>query len=513
MSGGTHHTLNLRPRFNTHRIIALLSVAGVVGGVSLGAFFAGKSYTEATSADLYPQHCSGTWQFSWKAEGIPDLADSADVSTIDIASSSVLSLSSAELICADFVGKVPPDMQAKNATLRIAMRVDVDAPGDTLIGSPSSALESVSSASTTDVSSINDISTSTDPELSISQATTTSEQSTTTQVTTNVSENNSSTIPMTVEGSSTTDSNAYETNSPATSSSGVIADVLSFLNPARVWRLAANVIDSVSIEAPKPIVEVSYTFGDGNWQTVGAVSQDNWRNAVFDIPVQGIQNLNVLAGLQIKISAAKDFDQAAHVYVDGMRLSIVHEEKSPELEEEPPVAKAIDTYSIDGSIGFSVRSALVGGDVLTLSEMKPRSYVAIYRLDDGSTPSGTSYLYGSQVGDNGKVEIPADTLDFGRQLLINTSDPRACASMEIDECRAQKSGVGEATVGVIIKSSFIANASEVHTPSSVSATSSEVTEEDPILETLIISSTTPTTSIGSEDGSSSTTESVFNTLR
>ncbi len=81
----------------------------------------------------------------------------------------------------------------------------------------------------------------------------------------------------------------------------------------------------VTPEAPvmpsDALLEVSYTLDGQTWKSLGWVAESNWREASFDVPLEGISDWSNLDWLQVRFDRVASIDANQPVlYLDGMWL-------------------------------------------------------------------------------------------------------------------------------------------------------------------------------------------------
>ena len=94
-------------------------------------------------------------------------------------------------------------------------------------------------------------------------------------------------------------------------------------------------------------------------------------------------------------------------------------------------------------------SILAEADMIHAVSALPESYLGIYRVDNPDTYPEPSYVFGSQVGAGGELQLAANTLPLGHFIFVNTSDVGACNSFSLEGCRADPRYIGEVSFAVV----------------------------------------------------------------
>ena len=82
-----------------------------------------------------------------------------------------------------------------------------------------------------------------------------------------------------------------------------------------------DTILSGAVARANDFLEVEYTFDSINWQHLGFVGVDNWRDTEFELPVV---EWNELEKLQVRIKNLPTIDEQPVVYLDSMWIEITH---------------------------------------------------------------------------------------------------------------------------------------------------------------------------------------------
>lgn len=108
---------------------------------------------------------------------------------------------------------------------------------------------------------------------------------------------------------------------------------------------AAGVTPEVPVMPSDALLEVSYTLDGQTWKSLGWVAESNWREASFDVPLEGISDWSNLDWLQVRFDRVVSIDANQPIfYLDGMWLegeydSLETEEMAAELDIEQPDLK------------------------------------------------------------------------------------------------------------------------------------------------------------------------------
>jgi len=85
--------------------------------------------------------------------------------------------------------------------------------------------------------------------------------------------------------------------------------------------------DNLSKNLAEGFLEIFYTLDQENWQSLGKVNENNYKDLVFELP---ISDWGSLKNLKIKIEGLMVFDEQPIVYLDGMWLEVSYEKLSKE---------------------------------------------------------------------------------------------------------------------------------------------------------------------------------------
>lgn len=108
---------------------------------------------------------------------------------------------------------------------------------------------------------------------------------------------------------------------------------------------AVGVTPGVTVMPSDALLEVSYTLDGQTWKSLGWVAESNWREASFDVPLEGISDWSNLDWLQVRFDRVVSIDANQPIfYLDGMWLegeydNLETEETEAELGIEQPDLK------------------------------------------------------------------------------------------------------------------------------------------------------------------------------
>lgn len=115
-----------------------------------------------------------------------------------------------------------------------------------------------------------------------------------------------------------TTENLISPSSLETNSSSINTTTLDLqTNTSSEQNILSNETSSTSTLTFKPLFDVYYTLDGSNWNYLGSINIENWKNLTFDIPVN--ENIDI-SKIQIKINSYPDTDY--YLYLESMSLNV-----------------------------------------------------------------------------------------------------------------------------------------------------------------------------------------------
>lgn len=315
--------------------------------------------SRAGIAKFYPATCLGGWESPEWASGAPD-GQSAELKPDTLA----------EIFCGDFRGEIPDDTEPKLFQLRLTWQLKYLTRDSLLSASTSLIGDDFAEQAEIILGASSDL----PLELTISDepvATTTSIPSDTSVVPNAenpddlpdldiVAPNDLDLSSETTPTPADTDQSPPESTAPALTPETVPAAEISWwrhlmavawatttaeslMTDQTVSRSLSNVQTAAEILAAGEQVagrnqelEVLYTLDSRQWQVLGRIGNDNWREASFTLP---ISRWSDLSKLQISVRRLSTIDEAPLVELDGMELAVLYQ--SPFDTEVTPAELAL----------------------------------------------------------------------------------------------------------------------------------------------------------------------------
>ncbi len=342
-----------------------------------------KQQGKADVAKFYPVKCLGGWQYPAHAENIPELDSLASLDEFNNINSAVLDNAMAQLYCSNFNGESPSGTVPKNLTLKLSLAIKpkiIMEPVTDTGTSSTSTLEEMPSTSTTEIlapstSSIEIVPVENKPaeeapvvvpaveekapvETPIEAPTAPADQTEPVSFLSThkifnfwtwlfSSQALAQEINMEVIQNSSSSTENLNLIGSSTKASGTVDNLATTTD---VWQTMPNsslpTVEVASSSEPvmpaDALLQVSYTLDGQTWQTLGWVSDSNWRNAQFTLPLEGITDWSSLDWLQIRFDRVMSLNSNEPVfYLDGMYLEAEYDSMiiDPNGENDQPDLK------------------------------------------------------------------------------------------------------------------------------------------------------------------------------
>lgn len=326
---------------------------------------------EAKSELIYfsPQSCLGSFINPEKAQGEPEVSNP---DLINESNSAVYLGGFKEIYCGDFQGPVK-DGEIQKITLKFNM-VLTNERRETPIVEPTSSqplIEKIFPPKTIEIvnTSTENTQTNTSTEttttstieipqsffykLVFAQETQTSAGNT--QTTTDNTQTNTNNTQTTVDNTQTNASNIQtNTSTSSYSSSDNTSDVNSSSpqvsttsSSTGTQETTSTPITETSIEPTFNYFDVFYTLDGVNWQYLGSITNQNWQNISFSIPVN---DWLTVSKIQIKLQSNPTLENIPYLYLESMNLEVEalqKEEMSDDFEEINSEIEEMNSFNID----------------------------------------------------------------------------------------------------------------------------------------------------------------------
>ncbi|MDQ5950020.1 MAG: hypothetical protein QG563_527 [Patescibacteria group bacterium] len=99
--------------------------------------------------------------------------------------------------------------------------------------------------------------------------------------------------------------------------------------------LESNGIVSLDETARDDLFKVMYTLDGTNWEELGVVKRNNWKNVEFDIPFSSVDSWEKLSKVQIAIESLPTIDSFPETYLDSVWVSVEYEGVNPDPLPQP----------------------------------------------------------------------------------------------------------------------------------------------------------------------------------
>ena len=432
-------------RFKFLTLFGFLTLVIVAGGLLF--YF---RWARASSVNLYPGSCLGSWQNPHLAQGRPDISDMGQVINKDNAA--VFSEGGIkEIYCGSFNGDLSENeiKLIKSVNLKFSWLVvdeelqassgQVATSSIMIIQPPATSSEAIASNTNYIINQILDNVHADEVQLIIS--TTTPEITIVTgdmgQVTSDIEQGmgdageNIAAIGNSVETTATSSPTSFwwrkfsflfaddQISNTAVTISDVDMATLSTGSTsspqASSGQAATSSLES-SISPTEDFLKVSYTLDGVNWQELGMVNKNNWQDLSFNIPVSylletelptngnEVSTLEDIKKIQIKIESLPILNETPFVYLDGMALEVEYESGTltQDMSSEPDQGVINLASSTPSTKPLKVRSLHKN---VVLDEKATHSCRAEpFRLDI----SGKSYLATTLILQNSGKQEPEE---------------------------------------------------------------------------------------------------------
>ncbi len=411
------HFEELLPFFHEHK--KQLSIIGIAL-----VFFSSFSFifrSKASVVEFYPSSCLGGWQYSKNAEGAPTLSEDAPLEDYTIENSALLGNSSAEIYCGSFNGEIPKDVLAKNFKLAFRWSVDDgsvlhELKEETVTGGGSEEVSSdiVNEQNQENQNAEKELNVEIKNEPIIENVETTSDVPIT-PISTDQSFLNifmpsfvhaedevsqevsvqEIVVSEPVPQENKTEDVAVETKvdevpiaekSPEIPAEGVVTITENNETEPEENNLEQVAQDSTSNEVPfDAFATISYTLDGEKWNSLGVVTQSNWRNSQFELPLGDWEDLSKL---QVSIKPIQTLDRQPVVYLNAMQISVGYEEgvalDKPTVKVKNEVAQVIEgdfDFSSDESPVFAIVAPSLSKNDLTDLVIEKKAEVVLDKDD------------------------------------------------------------------------------------------------------------------------------------
>ena len=392
----------------TRIVVVVVGCLVLLTGIYLLQGLFNEKKASADLAKFYPAKCLGGWQYTAHAENVPDLSPVASIDDFNDINSAVLDNAMAQMYCSGFNGENPIGTVPKKLTLRLSLgvksKIIVEAPIDAEAASPVMTEEPVvdggsgststenpgSETPTTDQAPAEPTVDASEPAPvdalpSVPVEAPVTEAPAAAPVETQAApapepavapsaeptswlpeslldemvawlvvgparaEELGSSTPgvMTgadevVEASEVTESvpSAGETELSSSTDSGAEASSTVPIEEALVEEVVAG-----PVMPADALLEVSYTLDGQTWKNLGWVAESAWREASFELPLEGISDWSNLDWLQVRFDRVATLnDNQPIFYLDGMWLEgeydvLETDETAVELDIDQPDLK------------------------------------------------------------------------------------------------------------------------------------------------------------------------------
>jgi len=372
-------------RFALATFVLLLLVG--IGPVEIFQKVVGAFAKEEKTINFYPTVCSGGWENPQNTQGKPELSEGADASEFKEGNSAVLKDATSQIFCGGFEGEVPKDAEPKKVLLKFSWTIknenlktrilDLEELEETPIDiSPEPSPETpppegispkeippaegneILEPPTEESSENNQPEQnqqpnpepntenlpSSEPESNSEPLPPTSfwkkiisfafaqEDNQNIPEETTLGESNEEKIETNSENSQTnfeeeqiSEGDETPTNEENEAQSEPEEPVPQ--EPEEESTVPSPVSTPIENMVSDAFLEILYTLDSINWQSLGKVNNNNWRNLTLEVPISGWEDLEKI---QISIQNLMVFDDQPTVYLDGLWLGVDYQEKEEE---------------------------------------------------------------------------------------------------------------------------------------------------------------------------------------
>lgn len=96
-----------------------------------------------------------------------------------------------------------------------------------------------------------------------------------------------------------------------------------------------NDILTTDDSARDDLFRVTYTIDGSNWEELGVVKRNDWKNIEFEIPFSSVDSWEKLSKVQIAIESLPTIDQFPEAYLDSMWVTVEYEGVNPDPLPQP----------------------------------------------------------------------------------------------------------------------------------------------------------------------------------
>ena len=303
--------------------LAILFITFFAGFVVLSFAHTGR----ADVANFYPSSCLGAWQHPENAQGSPNLSADAKPEDFNSSNSAIAKDQMGSIFCGGFKGSVPDNSVPKSFKLALNWEVDDGSVVHYETSAPDAPAVQV-----------------TIPDVVQPTPTPTPAPATTPDITLpadNVPPTEAPNVP-----TPPADPVPADTSAPQSFLYKILGTYVFAQDTAPTVTADTPAETTTSGDA---FAEVDYTLDGTNWQVLGTVNRNAWKNASFNIPLNSWTSLDKL---QVEIKPLQTIDAVPVIYLDSMSLGVSYD--AIQKDQTPPTILLKDSSAmLSGQADFN----------------------------------------------------------------------------------------------------------------------------------------------------------------